>query len=39
MLEAAVARVKEKVDPKQFQIFDCYALKGWSAEDVAQRST
>jgi RNA polymerase sigma factor (sigma-70 family) len=37
LLEAAIARVKKKVDPKQFQIFDCYARKEWSAQEVAAR--
>jgi RNA polymerase sigma factor (sigma-70 family) len=37
LLEAAVARVKKKVDPKQFQIFDCYVRKEWSAQKVAER--
>jgi len=34
---AAIARVKKKVDPKQFQIFDCYVRKEWPAQKVAQR--
>ncbi|PYL66014.1 MAG: RNA polymerase subunit sigma [Verrucomicrobia bacterium] len=37
LLEAAIARVKKKVDPKQFQIFDCYVRKEWPAQKVAQR--
>jgi RNA polymerase sigma factor (sigma-70 family) len=32
---AAIARVKRKVDPKQFQIFDCYVRKEWPAQKVA----
>jgi RNA polymerase sigma factor (sigma-70 family) len=35
LLGAAIARVKKKVDPKQFQIFDCYVRKEWSAQKVA----
>ena len=35
LLEAAIARVKKKVDPKQFQIFDCYVRKEWPAQKVA----
>ncbi|MGZ5022630.1 MAG: RNA polymerase sigma factor, partial [Chthoniobacterales bacterium] len=31
-LQAAVARVKRKVDPKQYQIFDCYVFKEWPAQ-------
>ena len=34
---AAIARVKKKVDPKQFQIFDCYVRKEWPAQKVVQR--
>jgi RNA polymerase sigma-70 factor (ECF subfamily) len=34
-LDAAIARVKKKVDPKQFQIFDCYVRKEWPARKVA----
>jgi RNA polymerase sigma factor (sigma-70 family) len=34
LLEAAVQRIRRKVDPKQFQIFDCYVLKQWSTEEV-----
>ena len=35
LLEAAITRVKKKIDPKQFQIFDCYVRKEWSAQKVA----
>lgn len=35
LFAAAIARVKKKVDPKQFQIFDCYVRKEWSAQKVA----
>jgi RNA polymerase sigma-70 factor (ECF subfamily) len=37
LFEAAIARVKNKVEPKQFQIFDCYVRKEWSAQKVAER--
>jgi len=37
LFEAAIARVKKKIDPKQFQIFDCYVRKEWPAQKVAQR--
>jgi RNA polymerase sigma factor (sigma-70 family) len=37
LLEAAIGRVKKKVDPKQFQIFDCYVRKEWPAQKVAER--
>jgi len=32
----AIDRVKRKVDPKQYQIFDLYAMKGWMVSKVAQ---
>ncbi len=35
LLAAAMDRVKKKVDPKQFQIFDCYVRKDWPAQKVA----
>ena len=37
LLEVAIARLKKKVDPKQFQIFDCYVRKEWPAQKVAER--
>ena len=37
LLEAAIAKVKRKIEPKQFQIFDCYVRKEWSATKVAER--
>ena len=37
LFDAAIARVKKKVDPKQFQIFDCYVRKEWPAQKVAQQ--
>lgn len=36
LLERACERVKQQVSPKQFQIFDCYVLQGWSVKKVAQ---
>jgi RNA polymerase sigma factor (sigma-70 family) len=35
LLAAAITRVKKKIDPKQFQIFDCYVRKEWPAQKVA----
>ena len=35
LFAAAIARVKKKVAPKQFQIFDCYVRKEWPAQKVA----
>ncbi len=37
LFAAAISRVKKKVDPKQFQIFDCYVCKEWPAQKVAER--
>lgn len=36
VLERALARVRGKVDEKQFQIFDLYALQHWPAHRVAR---
>ena len=36
LLEAALGRVRRQVDPRQFQIFDCYVTKGWSALRVSR---
>ncbi len=36
LIEAAVERVKKKVDPKQYQIFDLYVLRKWTVSKVAQ---
>ena len=36
LLAAAITRVKKKIDPKQFQIFDCYVRKEWPAKKVAE---
>jgi RNA polymerase sigma factor (sigma-70 family) len=36
LLEAAIERVKRKVDPKQYQVFDLYVLKEWPAAKVVQ---
>lgn len=35
LLEAAIECVRNKVDPQQFQIFDCRVLKQWPVRDVA----
>src|SRR5213595_1377107 len=37
LFAAAITRLKKKVDPKQFQIFDCYVQKEWPAQKVAER--
>lgn len=36
LLHAALAKVKAKVTPQQFQIFDYYVLRDWSATKVAR---
>ena len=36
LLEAAVARVKQKVDPRQYQIFDLHVFKKWPVAKVAR---
>jgi len=36
IFEAAVERVKQLVNYEEFQVFDCYAIKGWPPEQVAQ---
>ena len=35
--EAALARVKAAVSPKQYQIFDCYVVKQWEAKKVQEQ--
>jgi len=36
ILEGALQRLKAQVDPKHFQIFDCYVRKEWPVKDVAE---
>ncbi len=36
LTDAALARVKQEVSPKQFQIFNFYVLKQWSVQDVGK---
>ena len=36
LLEAAVERVKKKVDPAHYQVFDLYAIKLWPVTKVAK---
>jgi RNA polymerase sigma-70 factor (ECF subfamily) len=36
LLSAALERVKRRVEPAQFQIFDLYCLEGWPVWKVAQ---
>jgi RNA polymerase sigma-70 factor (ECF subfamily) len=35
LLQAAIDRVRRRTDPKQYQIFDCYVVRGWPARKVA----
>ncbi len=37
LLAAGIANLKRKVDAKQFQIFDCVTLKGWSASETSKQ--
>jgi RNA polymerase sigma factor (sigma-70 family) len=37
LFAAAIARVKKKIDPKQYQLFDCYVRKEWPAQKVAEQ--
>jgi len=36
LMDAAIERVKRKVAPRQYQIFDLYALKEWPVRKVAK---
>ena len=36
LTDRAVEKVKSKVSPKQFQIFDCYVVKSWPATKVVK---
>jgi len=36
ILQAALQRVKQQVEPKHFQIFDCYVRKEWPVTEVAR---
>ncbi len=36
LVAAALRNVKRKAEAKQFQMFDCYALKGWPVDEVAK---
>ncbi len=33
---AALERVKGRVSPRQFQIFDCYVMKGWGVKKTSE---
>ena len=36
LVDAAIERVKKKVDPKQYQVYDLYVVKHWSVTKVAK---
>jgi RNA polymerase sigma-70 factor (ECF subfamily) len=36
LMAVAVAKARRSLDPQQYQIFDCYVNKGWTAEKVAK---
>lgn len=36
LVDAALQRVKQKVSPKQYQIFDLHVMKNWPVQKVAQ---
>src|SRR5882724_10182973 len=36
LMEAALERVKKKVDPEMYQIFDCYVFQEWPASRVVR---
>jgi RNA polymerase sigma factor (sigma-70 family) len=36
LLGSALEILKRKVSPEQFQLFECYVIKGWSAQKVAK---
>lgn len=37
LMEAAIEKVKRKVKPKQYQLFDCFVLKGWPMREITRR--
>ena len=36
LLDVANERIKKKIEPKAYQIFDLYVVKGWQASKVAK---
>ena len=36
IFQIALQRIRESVNYEEYQVFDCYALKGWPPEQVAQ---
>ena len=37
LADAALARVRAQVSPKQYQIFDCYVIRDWDANKGQDR--
>lgn len=37
LADAALAKVRAQVSPKQYQIFDCYVVKQWEAKEVQKK--
>jgi RNA polymerase sigma-70 factor (ECF subfamily) len=37
LLEAAIERVKGRVKPLQYQLFDCYVVKGWPMRNITEK--
>ena len=37
LMDAAIERVKSRVKARQFQIFDCFVLKGWPMSEVKSK--
>lgn len=37
LMDSALANLKMQVDPSQYQMFDLHVLKGWTANEVAQK--
>ncbi|MEO7932784.1 MAG: sigma-70 family RNA polymerase sigma factor [Chthoniobacterales bacterium] len=35
LLEAALANIKKRVEPRHYQVFDCHTLKEWPVQKVA----
>jgi RNA polymerase sigma-70 factor (ECF subfamily) len=36
LLKAALSRLKRRVEPQHYQVFDCYVLKEWPVADVVK---
>lgn len=36
LLKAAITKARRRLDPQQYQMFDCYVHKNWEAEKVAK---